>query len=302
MSIHGPRFCIGFFGLAIFLSTLALQAPMYAAPPLPQPGARAAIVVEYPSGRLLYQKAAHAHLPEASTTKIMTAILAIEYGNLNDVVTITPSDLVPGTSMGLQAGERQTLRSLLYGLLLPSGNDAAMAIARSVGWKVEQRFPASKRQEPVSYFVLLMNARARQLGLKDTHFVNPHGLDATGHYTSAYDLASLTWHAMRYKVFDDIVRQPYYTVPGHSLRNINKMLTLYPGTLGVKTGYTGAAGLCLVTSAARDDKQLISVVLNAPHWTDDSTALLDYGFARIASGSIPTTAQKLDIATSTALR
>ena len=299
MSIHGPRFRFAFFSLALLLVALTLQGPVYSAPAppvLPQTGAKAAIVVEYPSGRVLYQKEPHARLPQASTTKIMTAILAIEYGNLNDVVTIMPSDVVRGSSMGLKAGERQTLRSLLYGLMLPSGNDAAMAIARHVATQVEMRFPPAKRQEPVSYFILMMNTRAKQLGLKDTHFVNPHGLDAIGHYSSAYDLASLTWHAMRYKTFNDVVSQPSYTVPGHALRNINKMLALYPGAQGVKTGYTGRAGLCLVTSATRNQRELISVVLNAPQWTADSTALLDYGFAQLAAAPVSRTAQRLGIA------
>jgi D-alanyl-D-alanine carboxypeptidase (penicillin-binding protein 5/6) len=281
------------------LVALTVQGPVYSAPApaaLPQPGAKAAILVEYPSGRVLYQKESHARLAQASTTKIMTAVIAIEYGNLNDVVTIAPADVVRGSSMGLKAGERQTLRNLLYGLMLPSGNDAAMAIARHLGTKVQLRFPAARRQEPVSYFILMMNTRALQLGLKDTHFVNPHGLDARGHYSSAYDLASLTWHAMKYKPFNEIVRQPAAVVPGHSLRNINKMLEEYPGAQGVKTGYTGRAGLCLVTSAARNGKQLISVVLNAPHWTADSTALLDYGFAQLAAAPASKVAQRLTIA------
>jgi D-alanyl-D-alanine carboxypeptidase (penicillin-binding protein 5/6) len=293
---------MAFLCFTILLCSLAPWSYTYASPVLPQPDARAAIVVEYPSGRILYQKAAHARLPEASTTKIMTAIVTIEYGNLNDVVTILPSDLVPGTSMGLHAGERQTLRNLLYGMMLPSANDAAMAIARFLGTKIQLRFPAAKRQEPVSYFLLLMNTRARQLGLKDTHFVNPHGLDAVGHYTSAYDLATLTWHARSYKVFNDVVSQPSYTVPGHQLKNINKMLGQYQGAEGVKTGYTGRAGLCLVTAATRGGRHLISVVLNAPKWTADSASLLDYGFARLAAVPTVKTAERLGIAIPPALK
>ena len=137
----------------------------------------------------------------------------------------------------------------------------------------------------VRAFVGMMNTRALQLGLKDTHFVNPHGLDAAGHYSSAYDLASIMWRALHFQQFNEIVKQPTYLAPGHPLHNLNKMLTLYEGADGGKTGYTGAAGLCLVTTATRDGKRLISVVLNAPKWTDDSTALLDYGFEKLLSAS-----------------
>jgi D-alanyl-D-alanine carboxypeptidase len=254
--------------------------------PVPSVGAEAAIVVEYPSGRILYQKAAHTRLAMASTTKITTAILALEYGKLDDVVTVTSQDMIWGTKMGLQPGERQTLRNLLYGLLIPSGNDAAMTIARYVGSKT---MPVRPGEGPVNAFIRLMNKRVVQFGLKESHYANPHGLDAAGHYSSAYDLASLTWYAMHFDTFNQIVRQPSYQAPGHTLQNLNKMLARYPGAQGVKTGYTGDAGLCLVAAATRDGRQVISVVLNAPHWIDDSTAMLDYGFAKL-SGAPPANA------------
>lgn len=242
--------------------------------------ARAAIVIDYPAGHVLFDKSANTTLAPASTTKIVTALLALELGKPDDVITIQPRDLVPGTSMGLQAGEKQTLRNLLYGMLLPSGNDAAMAIARYIGSR--PNLPVkSTAKDPVTRFVDLMNARAAQLHLTGSHFANPHGLDAPNHYMSAYDLACFTYLAMKYPLFNDIVRQETYQVPGHSLRNLNKMLAQYPGADGGKTGFTDNAGLCLVTTATRDGQRLISVVLNAPKWIADSTALLDYGFARL---------------------
>src|SRR5204863_2113684 len=134
--------------------------------------------------------------------------------------------------------------------LLPSGNDAAMTIARSLGSQEATANPALK--DPIQRFADMMNARAAQLGLVDSHFVNPHGLDADGHYSSAYDLASLTWYALHFPVFNEIVKQPYYQAPGHPLKNTNEMLSRYAGADGVKTGWTDAGGLCLVTSATRD--------------------------------------------------
>src|SRR5438552_9385398 len=140
----------------------------------PEIGARAAIVVEYPSGRVLYSKAMHDRLAPASTTKILTSILTLEHGNIEDDVTISPEDLVGESSMGLQNGEHQTLHNLLYGMLLPSGNDAAMAVARTIGSQAIAF--ASQQKDPVQRFAEMMNARATQLGLADSHFVNPHGL------------------------------------------------------------------------------------------------------------------------------
>jgi len=252
----------------------------------PQVSARAGIVIDYPSGRILYGKAIHDKMAPASTTKILTALLALQFGNLNDVVIILPRDLVPGTSMGLVAGEKQTLHNLLYGLLLPSGNDAAMAIARYVG-SMPNLPVRSSIQDPVARFVALMNWKVASLKLVDSHFMNPHGLDTPGHYTSAYDLVCFMYLAMKNPVFVDIIRQQTYTVPGHTLKNLNRMLTLYPGTIGGKTGYTGKAGLCLVNAATRDGRTLISVVLDAPKWTDDTTALLDYVFAKTINSAKP---------------
>src|SRR5207244_8919361 len=170
------------------------------------------------------------------------------------------------------------------------GNDAALAIARHVVSKLPPSKPSIGN--PVAAFVGIMNARLARLGLRDSRYANPHGLDARGHFSSAYDLASLTWYAKHFDTFNQIVRQPSYQAAGHSLRNLNKMLAAYPGAEGVKTGYTGAAGLCLVATATRNGRHLISVVLNAPHWVDDSTALLDYGFATLAAAPTSNTGER----------
>jgi D-alanyl-D-alanine carboxypeptidase len=183
--------------------------------------------------------------------------------------------------MGLVAGEQQRLGELLYGVLLPSGNDAAMAVARYLGGKLGS--PDPNAGDPVDRFAGMMNVRVAQLGLYDSHFRNPHGLDTREHYSSAYDLASLTWYALHIPRFNEIVSSVSHDAPGHSLLNTNEMLTRYPGADGVKTGWTDGCGLCLVASATRDGHRLISVVLNAPHWYSDSTALLDHGFAKLAA-------------------
>jgi D-alanyl-D-alanine carboxypeptidase (penicillin-binding protein 5/6) len=235
----------------------------------------------------------HERMAPASLTKILTAILVLEQGNLEDVVTVAPEDLVGESSMGVVAGEQQTLHNLLYGLLLPSGNDAAMAIARSMGAKSQAKEGASS--DSIGRFADMMNARVAQLGLTDSQFKNPHGLDTEGHYSTAYDLASLTWYALHFPTFNEIVRQVGYDAPGHPLLNTNEMLTRYPGADGVKTGWTDGCGLCLVTSASRDGKRLISVVLNAPHWYQDSAAILDYGFAKLAATPLDTSAEVLSV-------
>jgi D-alanyl-D-alanine carboxypeptidase (penicillin-binding protein 5/6) len=285
--------------IALLALVCTAPAALFAAPVgqsvvEPEIGARAAIVVEYPSGRILYSHAMHDNLAPASTTKLMTAILALEHGNLEAQVTVSPDDLVGESSMGLENGERQSIHNLLYGMLLPSGNDAAMAVARHIGSL--DPGPNSGVKDPVSRFVDMMNARASQLGLTDSHFFNPHGLDADGHHSSAYDLSSLAWYALHFPVFNDIVKTPFFNAGGHSLRNTNEMLTRYPGSDGVKTGWTDAGGLCLVTSATRDGHRLISVVLNAPHWYNDSSALLDYGFAKLAAVPQDASAEVLSVA------
>lgn len=235
----------------------------------PQVNAGAAILMDMKSGRVIYGKNAHKQVPIASTTKIMTGILAIEKGRLDDLVTVSKNAAgIWGSRMNLKEGEQFTLRELLYGLMLESGNDAALAIAEHIGGSVEG-------------FLDMMNDKARELGAVNTHFTSPHGLDMPGHYSTAYDLAIITRYALRNPVFSKYVATKEMVISDKNLHNTNEMLELYPGADGVKTGYTGKAGRCLVSSATRNGWRVISVVLNCASRTaraNSSKLLLDYAF------------------------
>lgn len=230
----------------------------------------AAIVIDMESGRVLYEKNARRSMPMASTTKIMTAIVAIEKGNLEDEVTISKrAATVWGSEIHLQVGEKLKLRDLLYGLMLRSGNDAAIAIAEHIGGSVEE-------------FCQIMNDKAKELGLPNSHFTSPHGLDMPGHYTTAYELACLTSYALKNPIFNEIVGTKQTSIGNRQLYNTNELLGAYPGVDGVKTGYTGQAGRCLVTSATKNDMRIITVVLGCPTRTaraQSSTNLLNYAFS-----------------------
>lgn len=235
----------------------------------PALAARAAVLMDAASGQLLLNKDAHYRRAMASTTKIMTALVALENARLDEVVIASRNVVVEPTIMGLTPGDRVTVEQLLYGLLLPSGNDAAVALAEHVGGSV-------------SGFTAKMNDRAASLGLKDTHFTNPNGLDEEGHYSSAYDLAVMTREALRNPLFEKIVATPEALVKGPdswSFKNNNQLLQSYWGADGVKTGFTDNAGRCLVFSATRDGRRGISVVLDSPAMWEDSSALLDHYFA-----------------------
>ncbi len=236
-----------------------------------------AILIEADTGTVIYEKNADAQRAMASTTKIMTAILTIEAGDLDREFTVDSyAIMVEGTSMGLREGDRVSRRDLLYGILLPSGNDAANAAAVSVGGSI-------------GGFVELMNEKAQQLSLSSTHFVTPSGLDADGHYTTARDLAALTAYAMQNEIFREIVcctsAEVEYGNPPYmrTLYNSNKMLTRYEGAIGVKTGFTDNARRCLVSAAERDGVTLIAVTLNAGDDWNDHTKMLDYGFSQVHS-------------------
>jgi D-alanyl-D-alanine carboxypeptidase (penicillin-binding protein 5/6) len=234
--------------------------------------AKSEILIEAKTGRVLYESNAHEALPMASTTKIMTALVALENGDVNDAVTTGKNAYgVPGTSIYLGLGEQLTLEQMLYGLMLASGNDAAVAIAEHIGGSIED-------------FCRMMTARAAEIGCENTVFTTPHGLPADGHHTTAWDLALIAREAMKNPVFREIVSTQRASLPwaGHEysrvLTNKNKLLSTYAGALGVKTGYTKAAGRCLVFAAERDGLELIGAVLNCPDWFDEAAALLDQGF------------------------
>lgn len=234
--------------------------------------ARAAALIDVTSGRILYSSRGDEPMLIASLTKIMTALVAIENGDITSKVKVGKNAFAKeGSSLYLKMGEEMTLKDMLYGLMLRSGNDAATAIAEHVGGSEQG-------------FVYLMNAKAQELNLKNTHFANPHGLDAEGHFSSANDLAVLTAYAMHNPVFKEIVATKEKTADNpyekwdYKWSNKNKMLRLYEGADGVKTGYTKKALRCLVSSATRDGQQLVAVTLNDGNDWNDHSSLLDFGF------------------------
>lgn len=236
--------------------------------------ARAAVLIERNTGMVLLKHNESEPLPMASTTKVMTALMALEKGNLDDVVTVGRNAYgVPGTSIYLSLGEKITLRDLLYGLMLASGNDAAVAIAEHIGGDVDT-------------FCRMMTERAAELGCEDTVFVNPNGLPIQGHHTTAYDLALIAREAMSHDLFREIVSTRRASIPweGRSysriLNNKNRLLSEYEGATGIKTGYTKAAGRCLVFGAKRDGLEVIGVVLNCGDWFNEAKRLMDAGFER----------------------
>ena len=250
--------------LLLVLSLLVL--PVFGAEPTLS--ASSAILMDKESGRVLYEKNAREQRSIASITKLMTALVAVElHPDLSSTVTIKREWTgAEGSSMYLKPEEKVTLEALLYGLMLSSGNDAALAIAGYCGGDVES-------------FVAEMNKKAAQLGMNDTHFANPNGLDDPDHYSTAYDMAILAWAVLEREELRTIVSTRSIFIAGRSLTNHNKLLWRYEGCTGLKTGYTDEAGRTLVSSALRDGQELIAVTLNAPNdWTDHA-ALFDYGFA-----------------------
>jgi len=223
------------------------------------------------SGRVLYEKSAHEPRLIASTTKLMTALVAVESTpRLDTVITVTDACMAEGSSMYLKPGEELTLKELLYGLLLQSGNDAALAIAIGCAGDLET-------------FVGWMNQWAEDLGMKDSHFVNPNGLDDEEHYSTAYDLALLGQAALKNETLREIMSTKSIQVAGRSLTNHNKLLWQYEGCGGMKTGYTIAAGRTLVSCATRNGQTLICVTLNDPNDWQDHARLFDYGFANFSA-------------------
>ncbi len=233
----------------------------------PQISAAAAVVVDLDSGITLYAQGADVPWPPASTVKVMTALLVLQSADIREEVVVSDRAAATGGSrMGLVAGERLTVLDLLYGLLLPSGNDAAVALAEHVAGSE-------------AAFVAQMNLEAARLGLEHTRFANPHGLDADGQYTSASDLVRIARAALAYPVFVEIVGTARAWVAGRDLTNTNQLLGSYPAADGIKTGTTDAAGECLIASVSRRGHRLVTVLLGSRDRYADARALLNYAQA-----------------------
>lgn len=238
---------------------------------------RSAIVLDAKTGEALFERQPDTQMYPASTTKVLTAIVALESGRMDEMVTITPSDVkVSPSIVGLRAHERIAMRDLVYGMLLRSGNDASLAIARHIGGSRER-------------FYGMMNEKARDIGCTGTHFTNPHGLPDRQHYTTARDLARIMRYAMQNEEFRTITSTRKHvaksSVGTRTMVNKNKLLRLYPGTTGGKPGYTRAAQQTLVASAKRSDRELVVVCLHSVGralWSD-AAHLLDFGFERLRS-------------------
>ncbi len=266
---------------------LTLLLPLFPEKVVAAPGvsAHSAIVMEATSGRVLFEKNGRSQLPMASTTKIITALVALEQGKTDAKIKISSTAAgVEGSSMYLEAGEVMTLEELLYGLMLSSGNDAAVAIAEHFGG--------------IEKFVKLMNQKATEVGAQNTHFENPNGLPHENHYSTAYDMALLTREGLKNPDFAKIVSTKSYSISGEgksyprTLTNHNKLLRMMEDCIGVKTGFTKAAGRCLVSAAKRNGMTLICVTLNAPDDWNDHRTLYDYAyttyrFAPILQSGIP---------------
>ena len=243
--------------------------------------AEKALSMDAVSGRVLFEKNADSRSLIASTTKIMTALVVCEQCNVLDRMRIPREAVgIEGSSMYLREGEVLTLQELLYGLMLSSGNDAAVALAIYCGGTVEG-------------FVERMNDKARVLGLNNTHFENPNGLDSPGHYSTARDLAKLASYAMENPVFYKTVSAKNVTVGDRYLHNHNKLLWLVEGADGVKTGFTKAAGRALVSSATREGRRIIAVTLNDPNDWREHQAFLEEGFARFSVRRIVTAGERI---------
>ena len=241
---------------------------------------KSAVLYEPESGSFLYKKSADVRMPMASTTKIMTAIVAIENSELSDVVTVDERAVgTEGSSAYLSAGEKLTVEELLYALLLQSANDAAVAIACHIGGDIDG-------------FAEMMNAKASELGLTDTHFTNPHGLDDGEHYTTASELALIAAELLKNPTLKRIVSTYKKTFATDERRrtyvNHNKLLKLYDGAIGVKTGFTKKCGRCLVGAAEKDGLTLITATLDAPDDWRDHAAMLDHGFEAVEKLTLAT--------------
>ena len=268
-------FCI----FAFSLSTKAIST-----------SAKASILINADTGEVIYSQNQNEKLPMASTTKIMTALLLCEEGNMEKGITVTPQMVkVEGTSMGLLGGDKVTYKALLYGMLLASGYDAANVTAYALGGTIDG-------------FVNMMNQRAKELGLNNTHFETPSGLDGDEHYTTAEDLANLARVCMDNPLFKEAASTKAITLEygnppyRRTLTNHNKLLKIFEGAVGVKTGFTKKAGRCLVSCAEREGKRVIAVTLKDPNDWEDHINLLNYGLEKVKTTVI--TPEKTDFSIS----
>lgn len=282
--------------IILVILLFGFTSPSYGSPAEEQeapPGvsAQTAIMIEANSGEVLYEKNADQKAFPASITKIMTALLAVENGSLEEKVKVSENAAgVEGSSIYLTPGEKITLRDLVYGLMLRSGNDAAIAIAEQVGGSKDN-------------FVIMMNKKARELGACNTNFVNPNGLHDPEHYTTARDMAIIARAAMKNTEFKKVAAtKTWVTDRGEGKYNYfynkNKVVYQYNGGTGIKIGFTKAAGRTLVASSEKDGMELICVVMNAPNWFQDTYALMDYAYrqyetTRIAQAQKPIKAVKI---------
>lgn len=263
-----------FISISLIISLIIMKISLFNNDIVFAEARSSSITIECSTKKVLNGENINTRLPMASTTKVMTALLACESDRMNETVTIPDAAVgIEGSSIYLRKGEKMTLRDLVYGLMLRSGNDSAVAIAITLGGSVEN-------------FAQLMNNKVEELGLSDTHFINPHGLESEGHYTSAYDLACITATALQNEEFCKIVSTKMYTIPSSDsehepryIANKNKLLSMYEGAIGVKTGFTKAAGRCFVGAAERDGLVLVNVVLNHPDMWNDCMRGMEEGFA-----------------------
>ena len=274
-------FCVYFCGAALQSKAVAQQCETEQTLPCNNitsttsfnTSAQSAVVMERSSHRILFAKNSDAHLPMASTTKIVTALTVLNHANLDDVVEVSPKAVgIEGSSIYLRAGEHLTVKELLYGLMLRSGNDSAVALALHVAGSVEA-------------FAELMNETARSAGCTDSNFVNPHGLHNDDHYMSAHDLAVLSSVALENEDFREIVSTKSVRISNEGMEydrvliNKNKLLSNFADADGVKTGYTKKAGRCFVGSATRDGMQVVVVVLNCGPMFEETAGMLNAAFA-----------------------
>ncbi|MDE6781252.1 MAG: D-alanyl-D-alanine carboxypeptidase [Ruminococcus sp.] len=266
------KMVISIFAVVMVYSNAAMDVK---AADKPEVSAKAAVLISADTGEIVYSVNCDEKLPMASTTKIMTTLLCLESGNLYEEFEVDSNAImVEGSSMGLQKGDIVTKYALCCGMLLPSGNDAANATAVKLAGSLEN-------------FAVMMNDKAQELGLSRTWFVTPSGLEGTGHGSSAYDMAILAREALKNDIFREICSQSSMKVefgnPPYTrwLKNTNRLLTMYDGVYGVKTGFTDEAGRCLVSACERDGIDLICVTLNDRNDWNDHMAMYDYGFSTV---------------------